>query len=59
MQEDLLERFNEEGHHGFSEDVIITFIDKRDPSERFKRENYWKSVLKKMTPLGLNIQDSV
>ena len=35
------------------------FIDKTDPSEPLKRENYWKNVLKTVTPLGLNIEDSV
>ena len=59
MQRHLLEHFNEEGNHGFLEDVSITFIDKTDPSEPLKRENYWKNVLKKMAPLGLNIEDSV
>ena len=59
MQEHLFEHFNEEGHHGFLEDVSITFIDKTDPSEPLKRENYWKNVLKTMAPLGLNIEDSV
>ena len=43
----------------FLEDVSITFIDKTDPSEPLKCENYRKSVLKKMAPLGLNTQDSV
>ena len=54
-----VEYFNGEGHHGFSEDVSITFIHKTDPSEPLKRENYWKNVLKTMAPLGLNIEDSV
>ena len=53
------EHFNEEGHHGFLEHVSITFTDKTDPSEPLKRENYWKNVLKRMAPLGLNIEDSV
>ena len=59
MQEHLFEHFNEEGHHGFLKDVSITCIDKTNPSEPLKRENYWKSVLKTMAPLGLNIGDSV
>ena len=37
MQEHLFEHFNEEGHHGFLEDVSITFTDKTDPSEPLKR----------------------
>ena len=38
MQEHLFEHFNEEGHHGFLEDVSITFIDKTDPSEPLKKK---------------------
>ena len=53
IQENLFEHFNEEGHHGFLEDISITFIDKTDPSAPLKREKYWKSVLKIMAPLGL------
>ena len=59
MQEHLFEHFNEEGHYRFCEDVSITFIDKTDPSELLKRENYWNNVLKTMAPLVLNIEDSV
>ena len=59
MHEHLFEHFNEEGHHRFLEDVSITFIDKKDPSEPLKSENYRKNVLKTMAPLGLNIEDSV
>ena len=59
MQDHLFEHFNEEGHHGLLENVSITFIDKTDPSDPLKRENYWKNVLKLMALLGLNIEDSV
>ena len=59
MQDHLFKHFNGEGHPGFLEDVSITFIYKTDPSEPLKRENYWKSVLKTMAPLGLNTEDSV
>ena len=59
MQVHLFEHFNDKGHHGFLEDISITFIDKTDPSEPLKKENYWKNVLKTMAPLGLNIEDSV
>ena len=56
MQEHLFEHFNEEGRHGFLEDVSITFIDITDPSEPLKRENYWKNVLRTMASLCLNIE---
>ena len=58
MQEHLFEHFNEEGHCGFSDNFSITFIDKTDPSEPLETANYWKSVLKKMAPLILNIEDN-
>ena len=43
----------------FMVDVSITFIDKTDPSEPLKKENYCKTVLKTMAPLGLNFEESV
>ena len=33
MKEHLFELFNDEGHHGFLEDVSTTFIDKTDSSD--------------------------
>ena len=59
IQEHLFEHFNEEGHHGFLEDVSSTFIDKRDPSEPLKRKDYWKSVLKTMATSAYIIEDRV
>ena len=59
MQEYLVEYFNEKEHHEFLEDVSITFIDKRYPSELLRTERYWKSVPKTMAPLALNIEDSI
>ena len=40
-------------------DVSITFIDKTDPSDSLKREDYSRSILKTMARSGLNIEDSV
>ena len=36
-------------------DVSVTFIDKTDPSDPLKREDYWRSTLKTMAPFGLNV----
>ena len=47
------------GHWGFLEDVSLMFIDKNDPSDPFKREDYWRSTVKAMAPFGLNIEKSV
>ena len=57
MQQHLFVHFSEEGHHGFLEDVSITFIDKTNPSNPLQRKNYWRSILKIMAPWGLNIED--
>ena len=59
MQQHLSEQFSEEGHHNFLEDVSVKFIDKTDPSKSLQRENYWRSTLKTVTPLGLNVEGCV
>ena len=43
----------------FLKDVSLTFIDKTDPSDPLKRENYWRGTLKTMAPCRLNIEESV
>ena len=59
MQQHLFEHFNSEGHHCFLDEISITLIDKTDPFEPLKRENYWRSILKAMALWGLNVEDSV
>ena len=51
--------FSSPGHNGFLNDVSLTFIDKTDPSDPLKRENFWRETLMTMGPYGLNIEDSV
>ena len=46
------------GHCGFLEDVSLTFIDKTDPSDPLKKEDYWRSTRKTLTPFG-HIEESV
>ena len=46
MQERLYEHFCDSEHSGFLNDVSITFIDKKDPTNPLQRENYWKHTLK-------------
>ena len=58
-QQHLFNHFCTSGHCGFLEDVSLTFIDKTDPSDPLKREDYWRSTLKTMAPFGLNIEESV
>ena len=59
MQQHLIDHFNREGHHCFLDENSITFIDKADPSDSLKRENYWRSILKNTETRGLNVEDSV
>ena len=51
--------FAAETNNCFIRDVSVTFIDKTDPSDSLKREDYWRSTLKAMAPFGLNIEGSV
>ena len=59
MQQHLHEHFCSSNQNCFISDVSVTFIDKTDPSDPLKREDYWKSTLKTMASFGLNIEDSV
>ena len=55
FQEHIFEHFNSPGHNGFLEDVSIILIDKTDPSDPEKREDYWIQTLKTAAPWGLNV----
>ena len=54
MQIDLFEHFVSNGHNGFLEDCNITLIDKTDGADPTRREEYWRRVLKTVSPYGLN-----
>ena len=54
MQPELFEHFNSQGHNGFLQDCSITLINKTDGSDPTRREEYWRVVLKIVTPYGLN-----
>ena len=43
----------------FANDVSICFIDKTDPTDPLKREQYWKLTLKALIPYRLNVSESV
>ena len=58
MQEHLFRHFSSPGRNGFLNDVSITFIDKTDPSDPLKREDYWRRTLKTMAHFGLNVEDN-
>ena len=57
MQEHLFRHFSSPGRNGFLNDVSITFIDKTDPSDPLKLEDYWRRTLKTIAPFGLNIDN--
>ena len=56
MQEHLFRHFSSPGRNGFLNDFSITFIDKTDPSDPLKREDYRRKTLKTMAPFGLNLK---
>ena len=59
MQQYLFNHFYTSDHCCFLEDVSLTFIDKIDPSDLLKREDYWGSLPKTMAPVGLYIEERV
>ena len=58
MQEHLFSHFSMAGHDGDLSDVSITFIDKTDPTDLSRREEYWRQTLKTMISYRLNIKQS-
>ena len=59
MQEHLYRHFANYEHTGFLDNVSITLIDKTDPFNPTKRENYWMRTLKTLEPNGLNVENSI
>ena len=59
MQRHLYEHFNLPGHSGFSNDVSVTLIDKTDPKDPTKRQDFWIQTLKTKAPLEFNIEDGL
>ena len=59
MQRHLHEHFNLPGHSGFLNDVSVTLIDKTDPKDPTKRQDFWIQTLKTKAPLELNIEDGL
>ena len=58
-QQHLYDHFMLEDHTQFVNDVSIIFIDKTDPTDPLKREQYWRHTLKTLVPYGLNVSESV
>ena len=57
MQRYLHEHFLSESHNGLINDVESIFIDKTDPSDPTRREEFWKTKLKTLAPYGLNLEE--
>ena len=57
MQRYLHEHFLSENHNGLINDVESIFIDKTDPSDPTRREEFWKTKLKTLAPYGLNLEE--
>ena len=54
-QADFFAHFQTAGHSGFIDDTEIRFIDKTDPSDPSRREDFWIDTLKTRYPQGLKI----
>ena len=57
MQRYLHEHFLSESDNGLINDVEIMFIDKTDPSEPIRREEFRRTKLKTLAPYGLNVEE--
>ena len=49
--------FLSEGHNGLINDVDIVFIDKTDPSDPNRREEFWRNKLKTLALYVLNVEE--
>ena len=47
--------FLSEDHDGLLNNVEITLIDETDPSDPERREEFWRTKLRTLAPMGLNI----
>ena len=55
LQKHLHEHFMRENHQDLEKDIEITLIDKTDPFDPTKREDFWIRTLGTMAPKGLNM----
>ena len=55
----LYDHFLLEDNTQFVNDTSIIFIDKTDPPDPLKREQYWRHTLKTLVPFSLNVSESV
>ena len=58
MQRYLHEHFLIEGHNSLINGIEIIFIDKTNPSDTTRREEFQRTKLKKtLAPFGLNVEE--
>ena len=57
MQKYLQDHFLSEDHDGFLNIVKSTLIDKTDPSDPERRDEFWRTKLRTLATLGLNIEE--
>ena len=57
MQKYLHDHFLSKDHDGVLNNIEITSIDKTDPSNPERREEFWRTKLRTLALLGLNIEE--
>ena len=57
MQKCILQHFSSMDHNDILIDASVTFIDKTDPKNLFKHENFWRKALKTMTSYEINSEE--
>ena len=57
MQKYLHDHFISQDHDGLLNNVEVTFIDETDPSDPERGEEFWRTKLCTLAPLGLNIEE--
>ena len=58
MQKYLHDHFLSEDHDCLLNNVDITLIDKTDPQDPERREEFWRNKLRTLAHLGLNIRNN-
>ena len=53
----FMSTFLSEGYNGLIDDIEIIFIDKTDPSEPTRREQFWRTKLKTLASYGLDVEE--
>ena len=57
MQKYLHDHFSSKDHYDLLNNVEITLIDKTDPLDPERKEEFWKAKLRTLALLGLNIKE--